>query len=585
MLPPRLLLAALVGGSFAAASPAAAAVTVSPQPGTPTASYRTQLSFRGLAPGQVRGIRVTGSRSGRHTGRVRAHSDGQGASLVFGTAFRRGESVLVETSLDIAGARGGDYRFKVAATGNASKIVFVRLPPTRLGAGLRDRFHSRPDLAPPAVSITRDPRGTAPGQIFLNGRNRTGRGQQGPMIVDDRGDLLWFRPTASRKATDVRVQEYRGAPVLTFWEGLATQGAGSGEAVIADQAYKTVARVRAGNGYRLDLHEFRLTPRGTALVTIYNPLSRDLSSLGGSSRGKVVDAIVQEIDVKTGLVLFEWHSLGRVGLTESYDKPARSSTLYFDYFHLNSVAEDTDGNLLISGRDTWAVYKVDRGTGEIMWRLNGKKSDFKMGAGAEFAYQHNVQRRADGALSIFDNSAAPPVRKESRALVVSLDEKAKQATLVHAYTHPPGLSAANQGSVQTLPNGDVFVGWGSQRAFSEFTPDGRLVFDARLSAANDSYRVARHEWVGHPSGPPRAAVERRSRGRTAVFASFNGSTEVARWSVLGGDGPRRLKPLVTAPRRGFETGIPLSTAPRYVVVRALAADGRTLGTSRAYRRR
>lgn len=561
-------------------------MTVSPAPNTPTASYKTNLSFRGAAPSELGTVRVTGSRTGRHAGRLRAHSDGKGASFVVTKDFRRGERVTVSTGLDITGASAGDYSFKVVGLGNASAISVGVFPETAAGAGPRRRFRSRPDLIPPATSIQRRPAGVGPGEIFINSRNRTARGQQGPLILDEAGELLYWRAVGNReKVSDVRVQSLRGKPVMTYWQGAARQGGGSGEGVVLDTGYRQVARVKAGNGYRLDLHEFQLTPQGTALVTVYNPISRDLSSLGGSSRGRVVDSVVQEIDLQTGLVIFEWHSIGSVGLTESYSRPMKNAALYFDYFHINSINADTDGDLLISGRDTWAVYKLDRETGRIVWRLNGKKSDFKMGPGSRFAYQHDAERRADGTLSVFDNSAAPPVAKESRGLILAVDEAARSVRLVRAFTHPRKLLAANQGSMQTLPNGNVVIGWGSQRAYSEHAADGRFLFDGRLSTANDTYRAYRQEWSALPrDGRPAIAADARGASRTAVHASFNGATEVASYEVLAGRSRTGLAPVGTGRKAGFETAISAPSAGPYFAVRARDAGGAVLGTSKVVRR-
>ena len=583
----RTPLAALAALGLALLLPAsAAAVTVSPAPNTPTASYKTNIAFRGAAPSALGSIRVTGSRSGRHAGRLQAHSDGQGASFVVAKDFRRGERVTVTTGLDITGASNGKFSFKVVGLGNASAISVGMFPETVAGAGPRRRFRSRPDLIPPATTIQRRPEGIAPGELFINSRNRTARGQQGPIILDETGEMVFWKAVGNReKVADVRVQTFRGKPVLTYWQGAARQGGGSGEGVVLDTGYKQVARVKAGNGYRLDLHEFQLTPQGTALVTIYNPITRDLSAMGGSSRGRVVDGIVQEIDLATGLVIFEWHSLGTIALNEAYSRPKRNRAVYFDYFHINSISPDTDGNLLISARDTWAAYKLDRQTGRVIWRMNGKKSDFKMGRGTEFAYQHDVERRTDGTISVFDNSAAPPVRKESRGLILDVDEAARTVRLVRAITHPRKLLAANQGSMQELPNGNVLIGWGSQRAYSEHSPDGRLVFDGRLSTANDTYRAYRQDWTALPrGGRPAIAVDGRGSQRTAVYASFNGATEIATWEVLAGRSASSLAPVGSGRKVGFETTISAPSAGPFFAVRAKDASGAVLGTSKVVRR-
>ncbi len=146
---------------------------------------------------------------------------------------------------------------------------------------------------------------------------------------------------------DFRVQLYRGEPVLTWMEGSTPGGFGAGHFVIADTAYERIAEFRVGNGFSGgDLHELVLTPRGTALVIVYSTMEWDLTSIGGPMHGAVTDGVVQEIEIETGRVLFEWHSLDHVppeetrigyGGLDNGDRP-------FDYFHLNSVEEDPEGN-------------------------------------------------------------------------------------------------------------------------------------------------------------------------------------------------------------------------------------------------
>ena len=271
----------------------------------------------------------------------------------------------------------------------------------------------------------------------------------------------------------MRVQRYHGQPVLTYGVGHSTGGPGHSEGfdVILDRHYNQVATVNAGNGLKADQHEFALTPQGTALITIYNQVPYDLSSVGGPVNGQVLDGVVQEIDVATGKVVFEWHSLDHVPLADSYQPlPASPSTPY-DYFHVNSVNLDTDGNLLISARHTSTVYKVDHQTGSVIWRLGGKESTLAAGPGVKFAYQHNALPEGQNTVRIFDNeSNGVPVLPHSRIIRVHIDPKAKTATLVSSVEHPDGLSAGSQGNAQLLPNGDTFVGWGQLGRFSEFDP-------------------------------------------------------------------------------------------------------------------
>jgi hypothetical protein len=446
----------------------------------------------------------------------------------------------------------------------------------RAGEPVRS-YESRPDLKPAVLRVVHAEAGLASGPIFL--APKRGPGQGGPLIVGDDGQPIWFMPLpGTRRATDFRVQRYAGRPVLTWWEGQATGGRGAGEGVIADESYRVIARVRAGNGERMDLHEFTLTPRGTALVIAYRDRARDLRAWGGTTNGLVTDGVVQEIDVTTGRVLFEWRAMGSVPLSDSYERMTRGHAPW-DAFHLNSVDEDRDGDLLVSARHTHAVYRIDRATGRIAWRLGGKRSSFRMGAGAHFELQHDARAQADGTIRIFDNSSRR-LRRRSRAIWLRLDATRHTATLVRERHHPAEVLAGTQGNAEVLPNGDTFIGWGSQGRISELAPGGRLLLDLRLPHRWDTYRAYRSPWVGRPATQPEIAAETRQDGGTTVYVSWNGATEVARWQVLAGADETSLQVVGTAPRRGFETQIRLPDLAPAVVVRALDASGVVLAQSR-----
>lgn len=456
-------------------------------------------------------------------------------------------------------------------------------PPPARRAGF-DHFISRPDLVPPTVRITTPARGVAPGYLVLAPKN-TG-GPDGPMIVDNTGGVVWFDPDRPGEVTDARVQQYHGQPVLTWWEGASKHGHGQGSYVLMDNSYHVIARVRAGHGYQGDLHEFRVTDQGTALITAYRKEPRDLSALGGPRHGSVFDGVAQEIDIATGRVLFEWHSLDHVPLSESYLPLGHSGTSAdpYDYFHINSVAPGPDGSLLISSRHTHTVYDVDRHDGSVRWRLGGRHSDFRMGPGTRFRWQHDVQTQPDGTITIFDNGdngSDPDAQPVSRALRLRLDTTTMRATLVHAYPQPDGLSARSQGNVQVLADRHVFVGWGNTGTFTEFDSAGRVLLDGGLGGGDDSdsYRAYRMAWTGHPTDPPVAAATTRQNGDSTVWVSWNGATEVAGWQLLTGPAPDRLVPNRISVRSGFETRIPVDGAPRYAAVRALDSSGTVLATT------
>ncbi|HET9927957.1 MAG TPA: arylsulfotransferase family protein, partial [Rubrobacter sp.] len=358
------------------------------------------------------------------------------------------------------------------------------------GTGQARTFRSRPDLRPPAVKVNANLPGTAPGHIFVSPKKGPGEEaptQDAPLIVDASGEPVWFHPLqdAEADAFTFEVQTYRGDRVLTWWEGHHT-GYGQGEYVILDGSYQEIARVRAGNGYEGDHHEFLITPEDTALITIYHKVPMDLSGVGGPVDGVVLDGIVQEIDIRSGEVIFEWHSLEHVGLEESLYEPPPDLQAPFDYFHINSVDPMPGGYLIISARRTCAVYKVSRRTGEVVWRLGGENSDFEMGYGTRTDWQHDARCQEDGTITIFDNGNVNRV-EQSRAIVVEIDEDAMSASLAREYTHPDKLNSATQGNLQVLPNGNVFVGWGSEPSYSEFGPDGKLLYDASFSSQVESY--------------------------------------------------------------------------------------------------
>jgi hypothetical protein len=578
----------------AGAQTTSAQIGAFPMPGTISASPETQISLRGAAAAELGTITVTGSRTGGHTGTLRPHSDGKGASFVLDTPLRGGETVTVRTDLDIPGARDGDYTFKTVSRprkglGSGSGAPDAELLQELTGQvgtpprGAVPRYRSRPDLRPPEVQVFHTSADT-PGFVFIapkkvfGAKPRKGL-QSGPMIVDNAGHPVWFAPNDAGNVTDFRVQQLDGHPMLTWWQGRSVLGTGEGVVQVVDGAYRPVQTIRAGNGYQLDFHETTITPQGTLLGIVYNPVRRDLRFMGGPRVARVIDAVVQEIDIKTGLVMSEWHSLGTVGLKESHAPIPKGADPLYDYVHPNSVTITPDGDLLVSGRELWAGLVINRTTGALERRIGGKRSDYRMVGTAQFAYQHDMQMPAPGVLRVFDNEAAPRVRSASRALFLKLDDKRMRATTQRAEVHEPNhLLAGTQGNVQALDDqGAIFVGWGSQGYFTQFDGKGDTVFDARIARGQDTYRAYRFPWVGTPAAAP--AIAQTAGGRN-VYASWNGATQVARWDVLAGTSPTTLAPAGSATPTGFETRI-RTAGGAFVAVRALDAAGNVLGTSKA----
>jgi Arylsulfotransferase (ASST) len=556
-------------------------VTVSPLPGSRDASPQTQISFLGVPAAELSGVSVVGSRTGAHAGRLLAYSQGDGASFVPAQGFAEGELVTVRARLRAGKEEHALFdQFRVAEQDSISTTPETIHPGSRTEV---QSFHSRPDLRPPAVTVTVRSAAVAPGDEFV--APYTGPGEAGPMILDQNGGLVWFKALPEHtSATNFRVQEYGGKGVLTWWQGdISVHGFGQGEDVIADSTYTDIAHVKAGNGVQGDLHDFQLTPAGAALITAFDPILCDLSSVGGRADGGVTDGLLQEIDVKTGLVMFQWTSLDHVGLTESYTPPTTTSPAWpFDFFHINSLDLEQSGNLLVSARNTWTVYDINSQTGQIEWRLGGKRSSFAMGTGTNTAWQHDPRELPNGSISVFDNGAGPAIHKQSRGIVVSLDPQRKTATLVGQIFHPPPLLAESQGNMQALGNGDWFLGWGQVGDFSELGPSGQLLFDAHFPAHTQSYRDFRFVWTGTPAHPPALTVVPAAGSGGTAYASWNGATLVASWRLLAGSAATSLAPVAQVARAGFETAIPLpsgTTVGPYFAVQALAAGGGVLGTS------
>jgi hypothetical protein len=389
------------------------------------------------------------------------------------------------------------------------------------------------------------------------------------MILTRAGHLVWYRTVAPNSPFDLQVQSYRGQPVLTWWHGGSASTAAD---VIMDRHYHTVAVVRAAHGYWTDPHDFLITPQGTAWLVAQAPAKANLTRVGGPRDGTGADSIIQEVDIASGKLLWQWKAYGHIPLDASHERAGKGT---YDFFHLNSLQLLPNGNLLISSRNTWSVYEISTRTKRVRWTLGGKYNQFKMGPRTRFEWQHDA-RLNGSTLTLFDDAASPQEEAQSSAKVMHLNLAARSVTLVRRYTHDPPLLSPAQGSAQLLPSGDVFVGWGSVPDFSEYSASGRQIFTGSFALGTTSYRALRFHWSGRPSTRPAMAVAAGSGGAAHVWASWNGANNVTSWRVLGGFSPGTLHPLATKRHLNFETEITLSHRPRYVQVQALGGHGQTL---------
>lgn len=404
-------------------------------------------------------------------------------------------------------------------------------------------------------------------------------GDAGPEIVDAAGSPIWFDPLTDLRAFDLNEQHLGRRPVLTWWQGVVVAGHGVGTDVIMNDSYKIVGRITGGNGFQPDLHEFQLEANGVAYVTSYQAVKWDMTPDGGAANGTVWDGIVQEIDVRTGLVMYEWHSLDHVNVSNSDLAASPSPSSILDYFHVNSIQLLGNGDLLVSSRNTSAVYEVSpRDGGTVEWELGGKGSTFTMEPGSVFWFQHDARETDPGVITLFDDEAAPAKSTESRALELKISTATRTASVDRAYAPPTKLLATALGSTQVLSDGDVFVSWGTTPYATQYSPSGRVVFDERLPQGDDTYRVYRDSWSATPTSSPSAMLQTSPTGVDGEV-SWNGATAVSRWWVLSGTTAGALEVAKSVVRTGFQTSFSLPVSARYVAVEAVSATGEVLSTS------
>ena len=455
-------------------------------------------------------------------------------------------------------------------------------------------------MTPSTVTITTPARaGAAGGDLFL--APYQGLGAPGPMIAEQNGALVWFHPLPrDDSATNFQVQTYEGKPALTWWQGrIIKVGFGEGEDVIYNSSYQQVATVRAGNGYRADLHEILLTPQGTAWIDAFDPIHMNLSSVHGSAHGILLDSIIEEVDIKTGLVMWEWHALGHIPLQRlAQPRLLRGIPVGLRAHQLDlaggagsnpgeagSNPPGEPGNVMLSARNTWTLYDVNMHTGGYNWLLgDGGHSSFKLGPGVRFYWQHDAEFQPGGLISLFNNASDPPKQKESSGLLLRPNLSNHTVTLVKRFVNPSKtLLASSQGNTLSLPGGDWLLGYGGLPNFTEFNSSGHVLLDGTLGKNVQDFRTyLSSEWSGQPTTAPAIAVQaaaRRRDGRGELERRHRRRLLAGARRQLAGK-PRRA--LTTVARHGFQTTIPVSAgAGTYVAARALGASGQTLGTSTA----
>ena len=318
-------------------------VTVSPLPGDPRrlAAHPDQLPRRArAASSRTCSVARLAQRRATRAGCV-AYSQGDGASFVPARPFRPGERVA---STPRCSERRPGEPVRVLLHGRRARHASAKRAAARRPAPEAERLPELP-LAPGSAPADGDGHGARArhgdrGELLL--APYSGPGQYGPMILDEHGGLRLVQAAGARRRPRRRparpeLRRQTGAD-LVAGPARHRRAAAAPGIVIDDTSYNQIAVVRAGNGYQADLHEFQITPQGTALITVYDGIECNLSAVGGPARGAVADTLMQELDLATGLVRYEWHSLDHVPLSDTYVSPRPGSLKEpFDFFHINSI--------------------------------------------------------------------------------------------------------------------------------------------------------------------------------------------------------------------------------------------------------
>jgi EmrB/QacA subfamily drug resistance transporter len=541
-----------------------------------------------------------------------ALTDGFRLAYLIGGGLAAAAALLTFTALPrptgalVAAARGLAVSIGVVVVGFvAIDQAFAGSHGAPVGAYTTDgaySFITEPSLHPPVIH--RDgPTLTgrlAPGYIlttnFYNLNYPPLVGQSGPLILDSSLQPVWFRPVPEELvASNLSLQTYKGKPALAWWQGVVTNTGSteSGEDVVVNQHYQTVARLRGADGWVLTLHALAIDG-DDAWVTANKNIAKNLSAYGGAYNGALIDSAVQEYDLKTGRLLRTWDALEHIPLGDSY-ATVPTNGFPWDAYHVNALDLAGNGTFLVSMRNTWGAYLVDIATGRIEWTLGGKRSSFKLGPGAAFQWQHDVAfapgSTAAGprsTITMFDDhccqltggGTSVAATGPSRGLVLTLDLQTRTATLLAQYPGGDQFETEYMGDTEPLSNGNAFVGWGSEPYFSEYSSSGRQLLEGNFPGHDLSYRETLGQWVGLPLAPPVGAARQRA-GKTTVYASWNGATQVVSWRVLAA-AAGRMAVVATTAKSGFETAIPMPHGYASFEVQALSADGRVIGASRPF---
>lgn len=399
----------------------------------------------------------------------------------------------------------------------------------------------------------------------------------------------------------MHVCQYQGADHLCFFQGNQQKGYCRGHGVILDNTYRIVRSVQPGGGMASsDMHEFMPINDGkSALMTVYQQRQFDMTPWNiKTGVGWLMESIFQEVDVETSKVMFEWRSLDHVDPSMSYTWPSHTDTSGtglnvhepWDYFHINSIDKNKDGDYLISSRHTCAIYKVSGRDGSIIWRLHGANPTFR-NINFSFSQQHDARWLFENAthtvLSLYNNgyNGFNRTHTYSAGMIILIDHVENTAQQIRDYKpRVSDMVSSSQGNLQRLPNKNVFIGWGNNAYVSEHDEEGNLLLWANFAHdAVMNYRAMKFEWEGNPTDSPALWTYSRAAdpfSPTSFYVSWNGATRVKSWRFFGAHnvtGPWQY--LDTVNKTGFETEYTNNSFYMWTRAEALDGKGAVLGKS------
>jgi hypothetical protein len=510
---------------------------LSPRPGAQLVSRETNVivRFHGGFENRVVDLAamfsVAGSTSGKHSGEAAVSDDGETIVFKPHRAFAPGETVSVTLDFreNTAGTAPDPYTFDFVVSPKRLKpepTLPSCITEKRVHTGAAEimeapdraerqtpRYTLPSDFPPITVSAVDNP---GEGQIFLT--NFVWKFPDPPpshlLILDNTGTPVFFRKSDSF-VLDFKKQR---DGLLSFFE-FHPWGH-----VFMDSTYTPVDTCRCGNGYVVDSHDVQVLDNGHYLVICQDEQIVDMSEVieGGHPSAKVVGMIFQELD-RSKNVVFEWRSWDHFEITDAIGVDFTNERV--DYVHSNALVQDADGNLLASNRHLSEITKIDRSTGDVIWRLGGKNNQFHFVGDIDdstgFHYQHDIRRLPNGNVTLFDNGNFHNPAF-SRAVEYRLDTQSMTATLVWQHRNTPDIYADFMGSAQRLPGGNTVISWGGSHyeditTLTEVHPDGTKAFELTFTDGTLNYKGYRFPWSGTARQPLMWAGEFDKRRRTLTL--------------------------------------------------------------------